>query len=78
MSDKTCMILGNLFHYKPLVLQKTARILQKVQEMQGFGRIWPETSDLSISPARYTSSADQTFPCNIPSANLQDFSVLAR
>ena len=48
LSDKTCKILKD----NAIFLQKIAKILQKVQEMQDLGRFLQETSDLFIFLAR--------------------------
>ena len=61
-----------------LFLQKIAKILKKLQEMQDLGRFLKETSNLFIFLARIVCKVYQTFPCMILSRNLEDFSGLAR
>ena len=61
LSDKRCKILGSFLQYNAFFLKKIARIRQKVQEMQGLGRFWQNTSDLSTFPAKNVCWADQNF-----------------
>ena len=52
LSEKTCEILGSFLQDNALLLPEIAKIVQKVQEKEDFGRFWQETSDFCTFPAR--------------------------